>query len=467
MDRIRISRRALLLAGGGALLGAALPARGEGVAPEILDQRLVAGRGKVPLVGAPYPETAVWCYDGGVPGPELRVRQGGRVRIVGENRLAEDTTIHWHGLRVPNAMDGAAYVTQPPIAPGASFTYDFTVPDAGTYWYHPHAHSSEQVGRGLMGAFIVEDAAPLPVDRDVVWVLGDWRLDDAAAIVGGFDNPMEMSMSGRIGNTVTINGRMPDRFAVRSGERIRLRLINGAAARLFGLEFRGLRPLVIAYDGQPVEPHAPDDDRVVLGPAMRTDLILDATGAPGSASPVMDTFYDRLSYKLVDLAYSQEPPLRERPLPPPPKLPPNTMPEPDVARAERHAVTLTGGMMGGMGGGMMGGRSMWAINGVAVMNDDMRDMKPVLTLTRGKSYILAIDNQTAWYHPIHLHGHSFRVIARNGKPTKYREWRDTVLMPPRERAEIALVADNPGDWMFHCHILDHQEGGMMSIIRVT
>ena len=467
MDRIRISRRALLLAGGGALLGAALPARGEGVAPEILDRRLVAGRGKVPLVGAPYPETAVWCYDGGVPGPELRVRQGGRVRIVAENRLAEDTTIHWHGLRVPNAMDGAAYVTQPPIAPGASFTYGFTVPDAGTYWYHPHAHSSEQVGRGLMGAFIVEETASLPVDRDVLWVLGDWRLDNDAAIVGGFDSPMEMSMSGRIGNTVTINGRMPDRFAVRSGERIRLRLINGAAARLFGLEFRGLRPLVIAYDGQPVEPHAPDDDRVVLGPAMRTDLILDATGAPGSASPVMDTFYDRLSYKLVDLAYSQEPPLRERPLPPPPKLPPNTMPEPDVARAERHAVTLTGGMMGGMGGGMMGGRSMWAINGVAVMNDDMRDMKPVLTLTRGKSYILAIDNQTAWYHPIHLHGHSFRVIARNGKPTRSREWRDTVLMPPRERAEIALVADHPGDWMFHCHILDHQEGGMMSIIRVT
>jgi FtsP/CotA-like multicopper oxidase with cupredoxin domain len=129
------------------------------------------------------------------------------------------------------------------------------------------------------------------------------------------------------------------------------------------------------------------------------------------------------------------------------------------------------GMMRGMGrgggmGGMMGG-SMWAINGVAVMNDDMRHMKPVMTLARGESYILAIDNQTAWYHPIHLHGHSFRVITRNGRPTKYSEWRDTVLMAPRDGAEIAFVADNPGDWMFHCHILDHQDGGMMSTIRVT
>jgi FtsP/CotA-like multicopper oxidase with cupredoxin domain len=151
-------------------------------------------------------------------------------------------------------------------------------------------------------------------------------------------------------------------------------------------------------------------------------------------------------------------------------------------------VTLTGGMgMGGMAGGMMGGDNgmmggmgqgggmmagmnggpMWMMNGVAMPADMTGHMDPVLTLARGESYILAVDNQTAWYHPIHLHGHSFRVITRNGQPTKYREWRDTVLIPPREKAELAFVADNPGDWMFHCHILDHQEGGMMSVIRVA
>src|SRR5262245_21647291 len=131
---------------------------------------------------------------------------------------------------------------------------------------------------------------------------------------------MEMSMSGRIGNTVAINGRVPDHFPVRAGERIRLRLINAAGARIFGLEFRGHRPLVIALDGQPVEPHAPEGGRVVLGPAMRTDLILDMTGKPGGSAVVLDTFYKGLEYKLVEIAYKGDKPLRAEPLAAPAKL---------------------------------------------------------------------------------------------------------------------------------------------------
>ena len=468
----RLSRRSLLITGGASALAGVLRPRALWAATGAAEKRLVARASRVALVGASHPETDVWSYDGLVPGPEIRLRQGQTLRAEVENRLSQDTTIHWHGLRVPNAMDGAAYVTQKPIQPNKSFTYEFVVPDAGTYWYHPHAHGAEQVGRGLMGALIVEESEPLPVDRDVVWVLGDFRLKDDGSIADDFNNPMEVSMSGRIGNTVTINGHVPDRFPVRAGERLRLRLINTAPARIFGLEFKDHSPLVIALDGQPIEPHSPGDGRVILGPAMRVDLVLDMTGAPGSSSPVTDTFYKGLEYKLIDLSYSNEPRLRAQPPAAPSKLPPNTMPEPDITTAQRHGVTLTGGMMGGMGagggmGGMMGGGAMWAINGVAMPGGDMAHMKPVLTLTRGKSYILAIDNQTAWHHPIHLHGHSFRVVTRNGAPTKYREWRDTVLLAPRERADIAFVADNPGDWMFHCHILDHQEGGMMSIIRVS
>ncbi len=107
---------------------------------------------------------------------------------------------------------------------------------------------------------------------------------------------------------------------------------------------------------------------------------------------------------------------------------------------------------------------MWLINGVAATG---HIMDPFLTLQKDRSYVLDMRNDTAWHHPIHLHGHSFRVISRNGNPTMHREWQDTVMMAPRERVEIAFIADNPGDWMFHCHILEHMAAGMMGVIRVS
>lgn len=465
-----VSRRTLLRAGIALAAAGPLPLR---AAPE--ERRLVARAGRVPLVGAPHPETDVWTYNGTVPGPEIRVRQGERLRVVVENRLGESTTVHWHGIRVPNAMDGVPDLTQAPIAPGGTFAYEFDVPDAGTYWYHPHQRSFEQVGRGLSGALIVEERDPIAVDRDVVWVLDDWRLKPDASISADFGNMFDISHNGRVGNTVTVNGRVPESFPVRAGERIRLRLINAANARIFGLEFGPHRPWIIALDGQPVQPHAPEGGRVVLGPAMRADLVLDMTGGPGTVSPVIDGFYSRLAYKLLDLRYSDEAPIRPRPPETPIALPANTMPEPDMARAQRHEITFSGGMMGGMTGAMVGGRPMdmremmnhgvaWAINGVSVQG---HVHEPLLTLQRGDSAVLALRNDTAWHHPMHLHGHAFRVIARNGQPTPRREWQDTVLIGPRESADIAFVADNPGDWMLHCHILEHQEGGMMGSIRVT
>jgi FtsP/CotA-like multicopper oxidase with cupredoxin domain len=208
---------------------------------------------------------------------------------------------------------------------------------------------------------------------------------------------------------------------------------------------------------------------------MRADLVFDMTGRPGERFPVIDPFYRGLEYRLLDLTYEDRAPVREHPLGAPMRLAANTMPEPELATAARHEIAFSGGMMGGMmGGGMMGGmmqgmmggmRGMQrsgirAINGVSA-NDYVLD--PFLTLGRGRSYVLAMHSDTAWHHPMHLHGHAFRVIAREGQPTRYREWQDTVLMAPRERVEIAFVADNPGDWMFHCHILEHQAAGMMGV----
>jgi FtsP/CotA-like multicopper oxidase with cupredoxin domain len=207
---------------------------------------------------------------------------------------------------------------------------------------------------------------------------------------------------------------------------------------------------------------------------MRADLVFDMTGKPGERFRVIDDFYRGIAYRLLDLVYGEEP-LRESPLDAPIALAPNTMPEPDLDSAERHEVVLNGGMMGqmmmrarGIGGSnmmeMMHSGKIWFINGVATVG---HVMDPMLTLKRGTSYLLAMSNETAWWHPMHLHGHSFRVTSRNGSPTRHREWQDTVLMAPREKVDIAFVADNPGDWMFHCHILEHQESGMMGVIRVA
>jgi FtsP/CotA-like multicopper oxidase with cupredoxin domain len=471
---VGLSRRSFLTASGGAAV-TTLFAAWPGQTGAVANYHLVAGPGRAPLVGAPHPETAIWSYNGAVPGPEIRVRQGERLRITVENRLAEETTVHWHGLRVPNAMDGVPHLTQPPIAPGETFVYEFDLPDAGTYWYHPHQRSYEQVGRGLYGPLIVEDESPIQVDRDITWVLDDWRLLPDAQISDDFGGFMDASHNGRVGNTVTVNGRILETFPVRAGERIRLRLINAANARIFGLEFQGHRPIVLALDGQPVEPHEPDAGHIVLGPAMRADLILDMSGEPGARFTIADTFYRGLEYRLLELVYSDEPPLRPHRLDAPVRLAANTMPEPDLREAEQHEVSFGGGMMGGMMMAMMDGRRTdmrelmrsgmaWAINGVVASG---HVMEPFLILQRGRSCVLAMHNDTAWHHPMHLHGHAFRVIARDGQPTRHREWQDTVLMAPRERVAIAFAADNPGDWMFHCHILEHQAAGMMGVIRVA
>lgn len=438
------------------------------------EHRLVAQTGEAPLLGTTAPRVPIWGYNGRVPGPEIRVRQGERLSVTLENRLQESTTVHWHGVRVPNAMDGVPHVTQAPIAPGARYTYEFVAPDAGTYWYHPHQRGFEQVDRGLHGALIVEEREPPRVDRDITWVLDDWRLTPEGKVSDTFGNMRDVAHNGRIGNSITVNGLLLENFALRAGERVRLRLINVANARIFGLEFSGHEPIVIALDGQPVTPHTPPGARVVLGPGMRCDLILDAIGKPGSQHVVRDMFYKNMAYELLALTYAKTA-LRAKPPRSRIELPANALAEPDIERAQTHAIRFEGGMMGDLrsatlDGEPLGMRQMlqrgkaWAMNGVVAAD---HEHEPMLTLTRGRSYIFAMHNHTAWHHPMHLHGHSFRVIRRNGRATAHQEWRDTVLMDPDEQVDIAFVADNPGDWMFHCHVLEHQEGGMMGVIRVT
>jgi FtsP/CotA-like multicopper oxidase with cupredoxin domain len=449
-------------------------------AATVNERRITAALGRASLAGTDDAQTAVWAYDSKVPGPTLRLHQGEPVRIVVENGLEEDTTVHWHGIRLPNAMDGVPGLTQPPIKPGESFVYEFTPPDAGTFWYHPHANSLVQLGRGLAGALIVEEPEPVPVDRDVLWVLMDWRLTSDREIASGFGNMMEAGMSGRVGNTVTLNGAIPADQPVRAGERLRLRLVNSSLARIMALRFEGHDPVIIARDGQPCDPHQLEDGRLLLGPAMRVDLLLDMRGEPGRRYRITDDFYQGLEYELTGLSYSDEQPLRTK-MPEPIRLLPNPLLEPDTAAAERRELILEGGMMShtaaddmktgmqgmpGMGGMSGMGQAVWSINGTSMTGDGRAGMASLFTLAREQSHHITIRNRTAWWHPMHLHGFSFRVLSRNGAPVPHNQWADTVLLAPKDTVEIAFVADNPGDWMLHCHVTDHQTTGLMTVLRV-
>jgi len=213
---------------------------------------------------------------------------------------------------------------------------------------------------------------------------------------------------------------------------------------------------------------------------MRIDIMLDMQGDPGSHYQVIDDFYDGLAYTLTTLAYDSAPPLRGHPLDAPVGLPRNPLPEPDLAGAEHQEIVLQGGMMGGgklkgvggmMGMGMMGmgmnGGAAWAINGMSMTGDGQAGMAPQFTLKRGVTCHLTMRNETAWWHPMHVHGFSLSVISRNGAPVPHRQWQDTVLMAPKDTIECAFVADNPGDWMLHCHVADHQMAGLMTVFRVT
>lgn len=467
----RMTRRTFLVGTGSAFGLALLPqwactptGRGPGVI------RLRTGPGDLSLEPVGPEIAGSWGYNGSVPGPVLRYRQGQRLRVVLDNGLEEGTTIHWHGIRLPNAMDGVPHVTQAPVGPGETFDYAFDLPDAGTYWYHSHLNGSEQLGRGLAGALIVEEPEPYAADRDVVWFLDDWLLTAEGVIVADFNTPRDITHAGRIGNTVTINGKLPHDLNVRPGERIRLRLINGANGRAFALSFGDLPIHVVALDGQPVVPHEPAAGRVVVGPGMRADLVVDCVGEPGTRVAIADDFYRGRGFELMGLAIEGDAVRGAPPSTPPPALPANPVPEPDLDGAERHEIVFGGGMMGGMAReqmmAMIRQGMAWTVNGEPVPSPGHHDHAPLFTVERGRTCRVVYRNETRWHHPIHVHGHHFRVLRRNGTDVPHQPLRDTVLMNPLETVETAFVADNPGDWMLHCHVLEHQASGMTGMFRV-
>jgi FtsP/CotA-like multicopper oxidase with cupredoxin domain len=419
---------------------------------------IIAAEAELPLIDGG--RLRVWAYNQRVPGPELRVRVGDTVRVRFVNRLPQPTTIHWHGVRVPNAMDGVPHVTQPPVPTGGSFVYEFVPKDAGTFWFHPHIRSSEQVERGLYGVLIVEDAAPPPYTRDLVWVVDDWLLDERRQIFDRFNTPHDLAHDGRWGNVITVNGRTDSVLEARGGERIRLRLINVSNGRSYAPDFGGLDPTLIAVDGLFLARPIPLG-RFELAPGNRVDL--DITLPPGRQSrslPVVDRFYAERPNHLADIVVAGSSVEPARPFPSP---------------AHAHVPGWSAGLalpvtkefrLDARRGGPLG--IEWTINDQAFAGHAQAHAhgEPMLTLQRGGWVKLRFVNASFRLHPIHLHGMFFRLLSRNGAPVDEPFFRDTVLMHAKETIDIALVPLDAGKWMMHCHILEHAEAGMMTLFEV-
>ncbi|WP_298846064.1 multicopper oxidase family protein [uncultured Ruegeria sp.] len=415
-----------------------------------------------------FPETTVWSYGGSIPGTELRVKQGERVQRRLLNELPQPTSIHWHGIRIDNVMDGVPGLTQDAVEAGQTFDYDFVVPDAGTYWYHAHNRSMEQVARGLYGPLIVEEAAAPDVDQDLVLMLDDWRLDpETAQITDDFDNGHDLSHAGRLGNIVTVNGVFDPVFSVRRNERLRLRLINSSNARIYDLDLDGLSGWIVALDGMPLENPLELSGTLPLAPAQRADLLVDVTGEKGTASLVSverDGAFGLVRFEIGGTAANTS---RVDAV----ALPSNPLPE--IGKYQSvplHRMVLQGGAMrwlesAKLGGAELTGRELaqlgrfWALNGYAERPSD-----PFLDAEKGSLHRIEFVNESAFPHAMHLHGHHFRLILSDGS---LGPWRDTVLVERGETRQIALVADNPGDWLLHCHMLGHAAAGMMSWFRVS
>jgi FtsP/CotA-like multicopper oxidase with cupredoxin domain len=427
------------------------------------------------------------AVNGSFPGPEIRARQGEQLRILVENRLAGGpTAIHWHGLLVPAGMDGVPDISNAPIAAGETYVYEFPVLQTGTYWYHSHVGFQEQVG--LFGPLVIEAAdEPVRSDHDVTVLLSDWLhrspeeayaalrgkgggaqdggmagMDSAAtataAPTGGAPRAVETAMPAMPAGggadlsdiqypTFLLNGAAPAQpwtYAARPGERIRLRIVNAGSSTYFNVLLDGHALEVTHADGLAVEPVTVD--HLLMGMAESYDVIVTLRGrgsytlhalaqdGSGQALGVLHTpdVAPRLDRTIPHLdgralSYAQ---LRA--------LAPTTLP---AGPTRTFRLPLQGDMQ----------RYVWMIDGQAWPQADP------LRIRQGEQVQLELVNQTMMWHPMHLHGHFFRVLQGAGDrcPLKH-----TVNVAPGETVRIEFAADNPGRWFFHCHNLYHLEAGM-------
>lgn len=397
------------------------------------------------------PVSKVWSYNGTVPGPIIEAKVGDRLIVHFRNALPESTTVHWHGIRLPAAMDGSPAM-QRPVEPGGTFTYDFVLKDAGLFWFHPHMRTDLQVEKGLAGVIRVRGAEEPSADEERVLVLDDVRLKDDGTFPTYLDDTSKMM--GRQGNTLLVNGTVDATITVRPGAAVRWRILNVANGRFFNLRIPGVQWRVLGTDGGHfAKPY--DADHLLIAPAERYDVMFIAPGA-GTVDLVGDP-YDRghdsgkdapvvvARVRVAGAAVASPKPL--------PTAFAATARRPDGPADIPLALDESTNAAGELA---------FTVNGAVYPN------VPTVMVPRNAARILEVKNLSEMDHPFHLHGFFFQVLSTNGVPTADDRIvpKDTVIVPMKSTLKLAAVFDEPGMWMYHCHINEHAEGGMMGEIHV-
>lgn len=422
----------------------------------VLVESLVSRPGSEPLKSFTLDATVariagqnLWTYNGTVPGPELRVTEGDRVRVTLVNHLPKATTVHWHGLVLPNAEDGVAGLTQDAIKPGASFTYEFVANQPGTYWYHSHQDPLNQLVRGLFGSLVVlPRSGSLAEARDYSVVLHN--------LAGGSDPG--------------VNGQAAVHLDAAPGERIRLRLINAFSPDPSGAPLTpvviGAPYQVVALDGHDVsQPGQLGPARIRLGMGQRADVVLTMPSSGGVRIGGVGTkpIFPWVKPAKVDITIGDEP------IPAP--LDADRLPNFDITNygAPAPDPVLNGSAFDvarelKLNGGMGFRESMFFFNDT--FNGLASPYVPPIAVHDGDRVRLRLVNLSPKFHPVHLHGHIFTVLARNGRAVSGSPIHlDAVLVPPGETWDVGFIANNPGIWMLHCHVLNHAAGGMSMTIN--
>lgn len=439
-----------------------------------------------------------YAYNNQSPGPLLKVIQGTSIFVDFQNNLPEPTTVHWHGLRLENRFDGVPDVTQSEVLPGQSFEYKLDFSDAGLFWYHPHVREDRQQELGMYGTILVEPKQPLEEMQEEVLVLDDILLENGK--LPDFPENANFAIMGRYGSQLLINGKTDYRLSVTTGKPIRLYLLNAANARPFRFAIANTRLKLVGGDAGLLEKPIWIEN-VTLGPSERAivEIFFDEPGefAIQNQTPVQTTSFgtflvlpERISLDAKQSfdTLSENPVAKEEIE----KFKPFFDREPVFEYELLIRWPAMDRMMGGQGmpHGMMGMNEdedgieweddmmginqitqtdevTWIIRDAKTKKENMDFSQIVKKDDIKKIRITNLENSShPMQHPIHLHGNRFLVLSEDGIPNPNLVWKDTVLIPTGKTVDLLVEFSNPGDWMIHCHIAEHLESSMMSLIKV-